>query len=287
LYLHGGPGGGLGQGYRRWFDAETTQIVSFEQRGCGRSRPLVTDALDAIATNTTSALLADIEALRGHLGISRWLVVGVSWGTTLALAYAQAHPERVTALALAAVTTTSAAEVTWLTEDMARVFPREHEAFREAAAARPGERLVDAYYRQLTAPEPAVRDAAAKAWCAWEDTHVSLDPLHQPEPRFRDPVFRAVFATLVVHYWRNAGFVGAPGLLAEMDKLVDVPGVLLHGRLDVSSPLQTAYRLHRAWPGSELVVLPHEGHGGPVMMAALTDAIARLFASVSRREAQT
>jgi proline iminopeptidase len=275
LHLHGGPGSGMMTGYRRRFDPDRFFIAGFEQRGCGRSRPLVTDPGADLATNTTPALIADIEALRVHLGVERWLVTGLSWGTTLALAYAQAHPERVSELILFAVTTTSAWEVEWITEAMGRLFPREWEPFEAAAQRRPGQRLIDAYHDRITHPDPTVREDAARAWCVWEDTHVSLAPGYAHNPRYDDPQFRQVFATLVIHYWKHAGFAGEGGLLAGMDRVARLPGVLIHGRLDVSSPLETAWRLHKAWPGSELVVVGDEGHGGEAMLDALVRAIAR------------
>ncbi|MDP9366797.1 MAG: prolyl aminopeptidase [Chloroflexota bacterium] len=280
LHLHGGPGSGIMTGYRRRFDPDTFLVVSFEQRGCGRSRPLVTDPAADLATNTTPALVADIEVLRAHLGVERWLVVGLSWGTTLGLAYAQAHPDRVSELILASVTTTSASDVEWITEAMGRVFPREWERFAAAAHRTPGQRLIDAYYDRITHPDPTVRDEAARAWCAWEDTHVSLDPKHVPDPRYDEHEFRQVFATLVIHYWKHAGFAGGDGLLAGMGGLAEIPGVLIHGRLDVSSPLETAWNLHKAWPTSQLVVVGDEGHGGEAMIEELIRAIAR-FAPAS------
>jgi proline iminopeptidase len=273
VYFHGGPGSGAGTGYRRWFNAATHLIVSFDQRGCGRSRPLVSEPAANLATNTTQALLSDIESLREHLAIERWLVTGASWGTTLALAYAQAHPSRVAGLVLFAVTTTSADEVAWITESMGRVFPREWDEFEAASGRAPGQRLIDAYYALITHPEPQVRMDAARAWCAWEDTHVSLDPRHTPDPRYQDALFRQVFATLVIHYWKHAAFV--PPLVEDMARIADVPGVLIHGRLDVSSPLVTAWRLHKAWPASELIVVDDEGHGGGAMLTEVVRAIAK------------
>jgi proline iminopeptidase len=275
LHLHGGPGSGIMAGYRRRFDPEMFLIVSFEQRGCGRSRPLVVDPAADLSTNTTPALVADIEALRSHLGLDTWLVTGLSWGSTLALAYAQSHPKRVSELILFAVTTTSASEVDWITETIGRVFPREWERFEAAAHRRPGQRLIDAYYDRITHPDPAVREHAARAWCAWEDTHVSLDPKYVPDPRYDDPQFRQVFATLVIHYWKHAGFAGEGGLLARMGRIADIPAVLIHGRLDVSGPLETAWTLHKAWPASELIVVDDEGHGGEAMIEELVRAIAR------------
>lgn len=280
LHLHGGPGGGIMTGYRRRFDPDKFLIVSFEQRGCGRSRPLVTDPAADLSTNTTPALVADIEALRAHLSVEAWLVAGISWGTTLALAYAQSHPERVSELILVAVTTTTASEVEWITDAMGRVFPREWERFEAAAHRKPGQRLIDAYYDRITHPDPAVRERAARAWCAWEDAHVSLDPKHVPNPNYDDAQYRRVFATLVIHYWKHAAFAGGGGLLAGMDRIADIPGVLVHGRLDVSSPLETAWNLHKAWPKSDLVVVGDDGHGGEAMIDELVRAVAR-FAPAS------
>jgi proline iminopeptidase len=280
LHLHGGPGGGIKTGYRRRFDPKKFLIVSFEQRGCGRSRPLATDPAVDLSTNTTAALIADIEALRIHLRVESWLVEGISWGSTLALSYAQSHPERVSHLILFAVTTTTAAEVEWTTETIGRVFPREWEPFEAAAHRRPGERLIDAYYARITHPNPKVREYAARAWCAWEDAHISLDPRCVPNPDFEDPQFRQVFATLVIHYWKHSGFAGEDGLLARMDRIAQIPGVLIHGRLDVSLPLETAWNLHKAWPASKLIVVSDEGHGGETMIHELVRAIAR-FAPIA------
>jgi proline iminopeptidase len=286
LHLHGGPGSGMGDGYRRRFAPDKFLIVGFEQRGCGRSRPLVTDpaALD-LSTNTTQALIADIEALREHLGVEKWLLTGLSWGSTLALAYAQAHPERVSEIVLFAVTTTSASEVEWITETVGAVFPREWEAFEAASHRRPGQRVIDAYYDLITDPDPAVREEAARAWCTWEDTHVSLDPKYEPDPRYDDPEFRLVFATLVIHYWKHAGFAPEGGLLAYMDHIAHIPGVLIHGRLDVSGPLVTAWNLHKVWPNSELIVVD-EGHGGDVMIEEMLRAIARFAPTLKPLESQ-
>lgn len=270
IYLHGGPGGGMGGGYRRLFDPARFAIVGYEQRGCGRSRPLVVEALESLGDNHTGTLIDDLERLRSHLGIARWLVCGVSWGTTLALAYALEHPDRVKGLLLGAVTTTTDDEVRWITEDVGRLFPREHARFVEAAAAEPGERLVDAYFRALTHPDAERRARAALAWCAWEDVHVSLDPQARPEPRFADPVFRGVFATLVAHYWQNAAFLRDRPILGRIGDLARTPGLLVHGRLDVSSPLRTAFDLHARWPTSRFVVIEDEGHGGPKMMQTLS-----------------
>lgn len=193
LYLHGGPGSGCSAGARRYFDPERYRIVLFDQRGCGRSRPLPTDPdVDLERTQTTQLLLDDIERLRELLAIPSWVVKGGSWGSTLALAYAQAHPQRVEALLLAAVATTTEREVRWITEDMRRIFPAEWDRFAEAVPAPlRGTRLVDAYATLLADPDPAVREHAAREWCRWEDVHVSLAPGHRPSSRYEDPAFRA------------------------------------------------------------------------------------------------
>jgi len=277
LFLHGGPGAPpRSNGYRRLFDLTRYKVVSIDQRGCGRSRPLAIDALDRLHENTTEVLIADIEAVRRHLGVSRWLVSGVSWGTTLALAYAQACPEAVTALVLGAITTTSRAEVAWITEGVGAIFPEAWHRFAAEAACRDGERVVDAYARQLSTGNPEDRAQAARAWCAWEDTHVSLSPEFAPLS-FPNPEAARVFATLVTHYWSNDGFLrGGTAILTRMPQIRDIPGALVHGRRDISSP---AWALSRAWPASSLHIIETEGHGGPELRARMQRAIAA-FASL-------
>ncbi|WP_239068446.1 alpha/beta fold hydrolase [Cellulomonas pakistanensis] len=272
LYLHGGPGSGLGAGgYRRRFDPERYRVVGLDQRGCGRSTPWAADDLDRLDDNATPALIADIEALRAHLGVDAWLVHGVSWGSTLALAYALAHPDRVSALVLTAVTTGARDEIDWITEGVGRVFP---EAWHRFAAGVPdGVRVVEHYARLLRDPDPVVRAAAADAWDAWESTHVSLDPGWRPGPLHAEPRERLNFATLVTHYWAHDCFLaGGDAVLARAHELT-VPGVLVHGRRDISGPVVTPWRLHRAWPGSELHVVESEGHGGAEEMEVTRRAI--------------
>ena len=278
LYLHGGPGSGLQTGHRQLFDPGQYLLVSFDQRGCGRSRPLVTDSEYHLASNTTQALIADIEQLREHLSIERWLLTGVSWGTTLALAYAQAHPDRVSEIVLAAVTNTSRSEVKWITETIGCIFPEAWSEFERAAKRRPGEGLIDAYYRLMRDPDRRTRELAAEAWCKWEEVHVSLNPQAKPNARFADPNFRMILATLVIHYWANAAFLEGKEILHNLKSIAHLPGVLIHGRLDVSSPLQTAWQLHQLWNKSRLIVVETEGHGGAVMWNEFTKAIADFYA---------
>jgi proline iminopeptidase len=280
LYLHGGPGSGCHPGARRLFDPDIYRAVLFDQRGCGRSRPLASEPDADLGTNTTAHLIADIEALRRHLGVERWTMLGLSWGSTLGLAYAHAHPQRVKALVLGPVTTTSRREVEWITRDVGRIFPREWDRF--AAAVPEALRhlpLVDAYATLLFDADPVVREHAAREWCLWEEAHVSLAPGHRPNPRYDDLEFRLRFARLVTHYWRHLAFLEEDQLLRDAPQLDGIPGVLVHGRYDVSGPLETAWRLSQRWSTSELRVIEDAGHGdGDAFLAAMLDALARFAA---------
>ena len=302
LYLHGGPGGRLTPGYRRNSPAGSARIIGLSQRGTGRSAPSAgaPGPVD-LSAQTTGDLVADLEALRVHLGIEAWIVQGVSWGSTLALAYAQAHPDRALGLVLFAVTTTSRREVEWITEGVAALYPEAWDAFAALAETRAGFdrrdrssqrlRLVEAYRRMVTAEDGTLVDEAVRAWMRWEDAHIGIGaggpaaPHAVPEDGEVDEHARR-FARLVTHYWAHDGFVAdwavpwgaspGSGLLGGMARLSGLPGVLIHGRRDVSGPAQTAWELHRAWPGSELIVVEEEGHGGPRMAEHLRAAVARL-----------
>ncbi len=217
LYLHGGPGSGCTPGSRRYFDPERFRIICLDQRGCGRSRPLASDDTD-LRFNTTAHLIADIEHLRRRLGVDRWIVVGVSWGTTLALAYAQQNPQCVRGIVLALVTTTSRREVQWITHDVGRISPEQFQRFREFVPAElRAVPIVDAYAKMLFDPDSTLRNSAARSWCDWEDAHVSLAPGARPNPRYRDEAFRFIFARLVTHYWRHESRIAsvAFGRLAD------------------------------------------------------------------------
>ncbi len=275
LFLHGGPGAGILAGYRRRYDPKIYRIVSFEQRGCGRSRPSVIADGALLATNNTDTLISDIERLREYLSVESWLVTGMSWGTTLALAYAQAHPDRARAIVACAITTTTRFEVEWLTEQMRRLFPEEWHKFAKAVGAEPGQRLIDLYYRDITDNDSSVRLRAAQAWCKWEDVHVSLGQDPGPGLSSRDYNDQLVFSTLVIHYWKHAAFIPEPGILGKMKSISGIPAVLIHGRMDISSPLETAWNLHKAGPSSELIIVEDEGHVGEKMIAEFIRAIAR------------
>jgi proline iminopeptidase len=279
VFLHGGPGSGCSPQRRRYFDPTIFKIILTDQRGCGRSTPLV-ETVEHLKVNTTQHLIHDLEVLRRHLGVDRWAMLGGSWGSTLALAYAQTHPVRVAAIVLACVTTTSRREVQWITHDMGRIFPEQWERFSSVGFH---ERHADAYlpdlYADLVFSEDAsVRERAAREWCAWEDTHVSLSPGFTPNRRFDDPHFRLLFTRLVTHYWRHAAFLPEDHLIRNASKLHDIPGILLHGRYDISSPVESAWRLHRAWGDSELHILETAGHGGGEMPERIVEAMNRVAA---------
>lgn len=247
-----------------------------DQRGSGRSRPLASEDLGSLTSNTTAQLIADLEEVRVRLGIDSWLVWGVSWGTTLAVAYAAAHPDRVTGVVLTGVALTSRRSTEWITETVGMIFPYEWAAFEAASHRRPGERVVDAYYRLLTDPDPAVRRQAADDWCRWEGAHMSLGPGLDDSPLFEgEPDLQLLFATLVTHYWSHDGFLDHDRVLAGLHRLAAIPCVMVHGRYDVSGPAGFPYEIAQAWPGSELILVD-EGHGGPEMTELTAAAIDRL-----------
>lgn len=275
IYFHGGPGSGFNRRIPHMFNLHAFRVLLFDQRGCGRSRPLA-NAPDAdLSANTTHHLIADVELLRAHLSVDQWTLLGLSWGTTLGLAYAQMYPQHVSNAVFGLVTTTSRREVEWTTEGVRRIFPREWERFAAAVPEHLRNRpLVDAYAELLFDPDPRVQADAAKEWCLWEDAHVSLVPNHKPSTRYQDPAFRLLFARLVTHYWRHAAFLEPDQLLRNASILNGIPGVLIHGRFDVSAPLETAWQLSKSWTTSRLQIVDDAGHGGGGVGAAVTAALA-------------
>lgn len=284
LVLHGGPGSGCTVNARRPFDPTAYRIILFDQRNSGRSLPHASAPGVDLAANTTVHLLADIERLRTHLGVARWLVFGASWGATLALAYAQRHPQRVRAMVLASVATTSPAEIAWITRGLGAFFPEAWERFRDSVppAERDGD-LATAFHRLLMHPDPAVHEKAARAWCDWEQAIVAATPGHTPHPRYADPAFRLGFARVVTHYWSNRAWLEPDQLIRDAACLAGIPGTLIHGRLDLTGPLHTPWRLARAWPGSRLQVVETAGHDGrdPGMAEAVVAALDRLRPTVA------
>jgi proline iminopeptidase len=281
VVLHGGPGSGSSPSWRRLFDLSAYCVVFLDQRGCGASTPDAADPEVDLSVNTTAHLIGDVERLRKHLGFERWLVFGGSWGSTLGLAYAEMHPEHVSELVLFSVATTSAREVEWITRDVGRLLPEAWERFRDGVSVeeRSGS-LVEAYARLLAADEPAVRQQAALDWCTWEDAHIRGLLGGSPDPRYADARFRMRFARLVTHYWRNAGFLAPGELLDGASRLTGIPGVIVHGDADLSSPLDIPWALSRAWPGCSLTVArgARHGLGDAGMTEALAEALARFAA---------
>jgi proline iminopeptidase len=276
VYLHGGPGSGSTPRARRFFDPNAYRIILLDQRGCGRSQPLLNQR-SQLQTNTTQHLISDLELLRAQLSCERWIILGGSWGSTLALAYAQAHPQRVSALVLASVTTTSRLEVEWITAGVGPIFPQQWERFTSHIPMSLRDMpIVDAYAELLFDDDPSVSATAAAEWCAWEDSHVSLVPGYAPNRRFLDPEFRLRFARIVTHYWRRAAFLEDGELLHHASSLGTIPAILIHGQYDVSSPLQIPWELHKCWPGSELRVVTDAGHGGGLLPEHVVAALDEL-----------
>jgi len=283
LLLHGGPGSGSNPGQRRFWDPARYRIVQLDQRNCGHSTPPASDPATDLSSNTTSHLLADIELLREHLGVDRWVLWGGSWGVTLALVYAQAHPRRVRALVLEAVTMTRRSDVHWLYHETGRYLPEQWRRFRAGAgeAERDGD-LVAAYHRLLNqTSDVAAQRQAAQNWCDWEDAAVSLEPGWQPNPRYADPDFRMQFARIVSHYFAHGAWLAEGQILQNAHLLAGIPGVLIHGRLDLGSPLDVPWLLAQAWPDAELQVVTEAGHLGSEQTEQLLLAAAERFAEAT------
>lgn len=263
VVLHGGPGQGSTPNMRRAFDPEKYRVILFDQRGCGRSTPHASDPATDMRANTTAHLIGDMEVLREHLGIERWLVTGGSWGATLAVAYAAAHPSRVSEVVLTNVMTSRRSEVAWLYDGLALFFPEAAERFRGHVAGDGADDVVAAYARRLEHPDLSVRLEAARAWCAWEDAVLSLEP--RPSPgllALLSPEEVLAFARICAHYFRHGAWLEEGALIRDAARLGGVPAVLIHGRRDLTCPVETAYRLARAWPGARLLVFDDAGHLG-------------------------
>jgi proline iminopeptidase len=264
LVVHGGPGSGCSTEAAQVFDPERYRVVLFDQRGCGRSTPPASDPATSMRSNTTGHLLSDMERLREHLRIERWLLHGGSWGSTLILAYAERYPRRVSEIVLASVTMTRRSEIDWLYRGVARFFPEEWDRFRAGVpeAERDGD-LVAAYARLMDEADPRVRQRAAETWCAWEDAVISLEPNGKPNAYSdRPPDALLALVRICTHYFANAAWLDEGALLRGASRLAGIPAVLIHGRLDLSSPVDTAWELARAWPDAKLVVIDDSGHTG-------------------------
>ena len=255
---------------RRYFNPDAYRIVIFDQRNCGRSTPHASAPTTDLAFNTTEHLRQDIEQLRQHLGIDRWLLFGSSWGSTLALAYAERHPEWVTEIVLVGVTTTRRSEIDWLYHGVAPLFPAEWARFQAGVPVdqRTGDLVAD-YYRLLNHPDPTVRNQAALDWVTWEDSLVSANPAYRPEPPAPD--WAMAFARIVTHYFYHNAWLAEEQLLRHADKLASIPGVMVQGRLDFAGPLVTAWQLAQAWPAGKLVIIQDAGH--TAQDAGMTEAV--------------
>lgn len=257
LLVHGGPGGGSNPFMRRLHDPQAYRIILFDQRGCGRSTPHA-----SLEDNTTWHLVADMERLREHLGIDRWQLFGGSWGSTLSLAYAQTHPDRVTELVLRGIFTLRRSEIEWFYQSgCSAIYP---DAWENYLAPIPEEErgdMVAAYYRRLTSDDRDVQVEAARAWSMWEGSTLSLYEDPGRVARFGGEHYALAFARIECHYFVNGGFMEADGqLLANAGRLADIPGVIVQGRYDVVTPPTTAWALHKAWPRADLRLVPDAGH---------------------------
>jgi proline iminopeptidase len=257
VFLHGGPGAGCSTDHRRQFDPDRYDILLFDQRGCGRSTPHA-----SLEANTTWHLVADIERLRQLAGVERWMVYGGSWGSTLALAYAETHPDRVTELVLRGIFTFRQSELDWLYRKggASEIFPDKWDEFVAPIPEAERDDFVAAYHRRLTDPDPAVQLPAAKAWSKWEAETVTLLPSpHVIETHTSDD-FAVAIARIENHYMINHGWLEEGQLIANADRLKGIPGVMVQGRYDCCTPPITAWDLHKAWPEAELNIVPDGGH---------------------------
>jgi proline iminopeptidase len=276
VFLHGGPGGGTVPAYRRFFHPELYRIVLFDQRGCGQSTPYA-----CIEENTTWDLVADIERLRKELAIERWQVFGGSWGSTLALAYAQKHPDRVTELVLRGIFLLRKKEIDWFYQSGANaVFPDAWEPYESAIPPAERKDYLAAYHKRLTSDDPAVNMPAAKAWSIWEGSTSKLFPDPEFIAKFGADATTLAFARIEAHYFVNKGFLEVDDqLLRDVVKMRKVPGTIVQGRYDVVCPIMSAWDLHKAWPESELVIVPDAGH------SALEPGISRALVATTDRYA--
>ena len=278
VLIHGGPGAGSNPSMPRFHDPDAHRIVLFDQRGCGRSTPHA-----ELEENTTWDLVADMERIRLHLGIERWQLFGGSWGSCLALAYAETHPERVTEIILRGIFTLREKELRWFYQEGASfLLP---DAFEDYCRPIPVEErgdMIGAYYRRLTGPDQDVRLACARAWSMWEGSALSLLPDPARVAAFGSPHYAIAFGRIECHYFQNKGFLDSDDqLIARAPLLRDIPGVIVHGRYDLCTPVATAWDLHKAWPEAELVIVPDSGHAmsEPGIVDALVGATEKFKAS--------
>ncbi|MGD9662758.1 MAG: prolyl aminopeptidase [Porticoccaceae bacterium] len=282
LFVHGGPGGGCRETDRCFFDPEKYRIILFDQRGCGRSSPH-----SSLEANATEYLIADIELLRTHLGIDKWAVFGGSWGSTLALLYAQSHPERILGLILRGIFLCRPRDIGWFYQSGANyIFPDYWKDFVSQVAPKDRDDIVAAYYRQLTSDNELERMGAAKAWSLWEGRCATLNPNAATVNHFASPRFALALARIEAHYFINQCFLQPNQILENAPRLADIPGVIVHGRYDIVCPVEQAVVLAEAWPKAQLEIIRDAGHASsePGITDALikaTDAMAMTLGAVS------
>jgi proline iminopeptidase len=279
IFLHGGPGAGCEPYHRCFFDPQRYRIILFDQRGAGRSTPHA-DLTD----NTTWDLVADMERIRQHLGIERWMLFGGSWGSTLALAYAQSHPERVAGLILRGIFLCRQEEIEWFYQEGAsRIFPDYWQDYLNLIPEPERGDLLNAYHKRLTGDDEIQRMAAAKAWSIWEGRTSNLQPNDSVIGFFSNPHNALSIARIESHYFVNQSFLRPDQLLDEAAKLAGIPGVIVQGRYDLVCPMSSAWALHQAWPDSQLEVIPEAGHSAaePGILSALVNAADRFAEQLS------
>lgn len=270
VFLHGGPGAGSEEYHRRFFDPERYRIILFDQRGCGRSSPHA-----ELKYNTTQALVADIELIRERLGVDKWVVFGGSWGSTLALVYAETHPARVLGLVLRGIFLCRPWEIHWFYQEGAnRLFPDYWEDYLKPIPENERDDLLHAFYRRLTSDNEIERMAAAKAWSIWEGRCATLRPSRAVRDHFGDPFTAMSLARIECHYFVNDTFLTPNQILNDAYRLKGIPGVIVHGRYDVVCPIENAWDLHKAWPESDLKIIADAGHSAtePGIIDALVQA---------------
>ena len=272
VFLHGGPGAGLIPDYRRFFDPSAYRIILFEQRGCGRSTPHA-----SLDDNTTWHLVADIEKIREQFGVDEWLVFGGSWGSTLALAYAETHPERVRGLVLRGIFLCRPKEIRWFYEESqgaSAIFPDNWEEYLQIIPEAERGDMIGAYYRRLTSDDDQVRLEAAKAWALWEGSALRLIPDQKLIEDFTEPDKAIAVARIECHYFVNNCFFETDNyLLEQIERIRHIPAVIVHGRYDIVCPVMNAWDLHRAWPEAQLKIIPDAGHAATER--GIADALVR------------
>ncbi len=274
VFLHGGPGAGITPDHRRYFDPSLYRIILFDQRGSGQSTPHA-----SLEQNTTSLLVSDLEAIRKHFGIDKWVLFGGSWGATLALVYAETHPSRVLSLILRGIFLARPEDIAWFYQvgGTSRVFPDYWESFVGHLPVDEQKEILQNYYQRLTGQDEVARMAAAKAWSLWEGCCATLQPNRETVNQFSQPHLALSLARIETHYFMHDSFLEPNQILKNVSRLAGIPGIIVHGRYDVICPLDAAYALHKAWPGSELDIIRDAGHAAcePGIINALVVATNR------------